>query len=98
MSDTNHPETRVPVDELIAKVENMYLISAQTVPRVAQLYLLRDLWVNTGLWEAFIECLPLVLSGDRAKLTEAEQKLESKVMAIATPIQAFFQSKGVQLT
>jgi hypothetical protein len=98
MSDENHPETRVPVDVLIAKVESLYLISGQTIAHVARLYLCREFLVNTGLWATLIDCLPLAFSGDRAKLDVAEKKLVAKALAIAAPVQTFFQSNGVQLT
>jgi hypothetical protein len=96
MWDDNHPPIEVSVGDLLAMVNRMYDISAKTIVHVAQIYMLRDVLVNTGIWDTFIECLPLALSGDQTKIDDAEQRLVARAETVIEPLQEFFTLRGIQ--
>lgn len=88
--DKNVPRTKVRVDDLFAMVERMYTISAVTIQKVGQLYLLRNLLLDTGVFDLLLDNVPNFLSPDAAKLEAAERELMEKVLPIIQPLQAFF--------
>lgn len=92
MWDKNVPRTEVRVDDLLVMVHRMYLVSAVTMQRVAQLYLLRNLLLNTGLLDALLDSVPDLVSGDNARAEMAEKKLDAKAFKIMEPMQKFFAS------
>jgi hypothetical protein len=96
MWDDNHPPVEVSVDDLLAMVKRMYDISATTIVHVSHIYMLRDVLVNTGIWDTFIECLSLVLSGDQTKIDDAERKLVARAETVIEPLQEFFTLRGIQ--
>ena len=91
MWDKNIPRTEVKVDGLLAIVQRIYLISAVTMQRVAQLYLLRNLMLNTGLLEVMVSSIPEVFSGDAARQQAAEDLLIKKGGEIIQPMKNFFE-------
>jgi hypothetical protein len=90
MWDKNVPRTEVSVDDLLAMVQRMYSVSAVTMQRVAQLYLLRNLLLNTGLLDALLDSVPDLVSGDHARVEIAEKRLDAKAFEIMEPVQKFF--------
>lgn len=90
MWDRNHERTKVRVDDLLEMVQLMYLISGRTIMYVSQLYMFRDFLVNTGLFNIFVDCIPLVISHDEQRLAEAEQKMSEYSDALIEPIGKFF--------
>jgi hypothetical protein len=93
MWDKNVPRTEVRVDDLLAIVQRMYSISAVTIQRVGQLYMLRNMLLDTGMLDVLLESLPDLMSGDAAHQGEAEQRVWTKARVIIEPLQSFF---GVQ--
>jgi hypothetical protein len=94
MWDRNHPRTMVRVDDLLELVQRMYLISAVTIQRVGQLYLLREFYLNTGLLDMFVGCIPHIFSGDEKRLSEAEQEMEEYAKALIAPMEKYFDSQS----
>lgn len=92
MWDKSVPRTEVQVDDLLAMVQRMYSVSAVTMQRVAQLYLLRNLMLNTGLLDDMIGSAPDILSGDAARQQAAEDRLTKKGGDIIEPLRKFFEA------
>jgi hypothetical protein len=92
MWDKNVPRAEVRVDDLFAMVQRMYSISAITMQRVSQLYLLRNLLLNTGLLDALLDNVTDLISGDHARAEMAEKQLDAKAFEIMEPVQKFFAS------
>jgi hypothetical protein len=92
--DRNHPRTKVRVDDLLEMAQRMYVISAATIQRVAQLYMLRDFFLNTGLFDMFLECAPHIFAGDEERLAAAEQQMSEYARSLIEPLENFFDLKG----
>lgn len=92
MWDKNVPRAEVRVDDLFAMVQRMYSVSAITMQRVSQLYLLRNLLLNTGLLDTLLDSVPDLISGDHARAEMAEKQLDAKAFEIMESVQKFFAS------
>jgi hypothetical protein len=92
MEAKNVQPVKVRVDDLLALVQRMYRISAVTIHRVGQLYMLRDLYLNTGLFDVFIEHIPHIYAGDEKRVAVAEQELMEYVKTLLEPLKEFFDS------
>lgn len=90
--DKNVPRTKVRVDDLSAMVERMYTVSAVTIQKVGQLYLLRNLLLDTGLFDLLLDNIPNFASPDAAKREAAERGVMKKVLPMMQPLQTFFSA------
>lgn len=90
MWDRNHARTKVRVDDLLEMAQRMYVISAATIQRVAQLYMLRDFFLNTGLFDMFVECTPYIFAGDEERLAAAEREMSEYARSLIEPLENFF--------
>lgn len=88
----NVQPVKVRVDDLLALVQRMYRISAVTIHRVSQLYMFRDLYLNTGLFDIFIENIPHIYSGNEKRIAIAEQELIEYGKTLLEPLNEFFDS------
>jgi hypothetical protein len=86
----NHPRTKVRVDDLLEMAQRMYVISAATIQRVAQLYMLRDFFLNTGLFDMFVGCAPYIFASDEQRLAAAEQEMSEYAKSLIEPFETFF--------
>lgn len=92
MWDKKIPRAEVKVDDLLAMVQRMYSVSAVTMQRVAQLYLLRNLLLNTGLLSDIIDSLPDTFSGDSTRQQAVEDRLTKRGGEILEPMRDFFEA------
>jgi hypothetical protein len=92
MWDKNIPRSEVKIDVLLAMVRRIYLVSAITMQRVAQLYLLRNLFLKTGLIEDLVSIMPDALSGDSARQQAAEEHFLKKSGEVVEPMRKFFET------
>lgn len=92
MWDRNRVRVKVRVDDLLEMVRRMYLISAVTIQRVGQLYMFREVFYNTGLFDMFVECIPLAVSGDEKRLAAAEQQIMEYGRTLIEPMEKFLDS------
>lgn len=92
MWDKNVPRTEIRAADLLEMVRRMYSVSAVTMQRVAQLYLLRNLMLHTGLLDALLGGIPDLVSGDAARAEMAEKQLDNKLSEITEPMRMFFAS------
>ncbi len=93
MWDRTHEPTKVRVDDLLEMTMRMYTISGVTISRVAQLYFMRDFFVNTGLFDKFVGLVPAFFSRHEARMTAAEQEFENHAKTLTAPMVAFFNPK-----
>jgi hypothetical protein len=89
MWDERHPRSTISVDELYAKLLAMYRIAGPTIARVGQLYLMRNVFIDTGLVDAFIDNIPRFLSTDEAERKAAELEVTEKANKVFGPLQSF---------
>ncbi|HKP46315.1 MAG TPA: hypothetical protein VJT50_06925 [Pyrinomonadaceae bacterium] len=92
MWDRNVPAIEVRVDDLVAIANRMYSISATTIQRVAQLYMLRNTLLNTGLLDSLLSCLRDLTSADVRAQRAAEERLIATARIVTAPLEAFFNS------
>lgn len=92
MWDKKIPRAEVKVDDRLAMAQRIYSVSAVTMQRVAQLYLLRNLLLNTGLLSDMLDSLPDALSGDVARQQAAEDRLTKRGEEIIEPMREFFEA------
>jgi hypothetical protein len=92
MWDKNVERKAVQVDELYTMVKRMYLISGVTVQRVGQLYMFRNLFIESGLLDAFIEFLPHLFTLDEQKVRDAEERLFDRAHDMIRPLEEFFNA------
>ena len=92
MWDERRPKSNIPVGELYAKLVDMYLIAGPTFARVGQLYLLRNVALNTGMAGAFINNIPRLLSEEEAERAAAEAEIEEKAERVFGPLRSFVNS------
>jgi hypothetical protein len=90
MWDERHPWSTITVDELYAKLLAMYRIAGPTFARVGQLYLMRNVFFDTGLVDAFIGNIPRFLSTDEAERKAAELEMSEKANNVFGPLRSFF--------
>jgi hypothetical protein len=88
----NVQPVKVRVDDLLELVQRMYRISAMTIHRVGQLYMFRDLFLNTGLFDIFVENIPHIYSGNKKRIAIAEQELMEYGKTLLEPLKEFFDS------
>jgi hypothetical protein len=96
MWDRKRPETLIPVNELLDRVERMYQISSQTIQRVGQLYAIRNLFRDTGLHDEFVAKWPTFLSGNEEDIRKADSELADRAQTSFAPMIAFFNAHGIQ--
>jgi hypothetical protein len=92
MEAKNVQPVKVRVDDLLALVQRMYRISAVTIHRDGQLYMIRDLYLNTGLFDLFVENSPHIYSGKEKRIAIAEQELMEYAQTLLEPLKEFFDS------
>jgi hypothetical protein len=90
MWDRNHERTKVRVSDLLEMMQRMYFISGTTIMHVSQLYMFRDVFVNTGLFKMFVDCIPLVIAHDELRLSMAEQEMKKVGETLIEPMGKFF--------
>lgn len=90
MWDKNVPPVEVSVDDLLAIVNRMYSMSAITIQRVAQLYMLRNTLLKTGLLDSLFFCVRDLTSTDILVQRAAEERLIASARTVTAPLEAFF--------
>jgi hypothetical protein len=94
MWDDNTPQSSIAVTELIGQLNEIYQISGPTIERVAQLYLLRDVYDRTGLLDALCDNVPAFLSLDQERMKEAEKDISVKTEAAFEPLKKLLEANG----
>jgi hypothetical protein len=92
--DKNHARPKVRVDDLLRMVQRMYLISANTIQRVGQLYMFREFYLNSGLLDMLLEAVPYIFAGDEEKLASAEQRMMEHAKPLFEPLERFFEPQN----
>ncbi|MDQ2938682.1 MAG: hypothetical protein M3R67_14450, partial [Acidobacteriota bacterium] len=94
MWDDKVPPSTIPVKDLIDRVNDMYQISGPTLERVAQLYLFRNVFEQTGLIEVFVASFPRILSLDQAEVAKAEREIFAKAETAFGPLKRMLEANG----
>ncbi|MFZ1701029.1 MAG: hypothetical protein WBO10_03995 [Pyrinomonadaceae bacterium] len=69
-------------NDLLALTEDMYRLAGETVARVGQLYMFRDVFRNMGLREIFIDHIPRIAFEEDSQKAEAlEEKMRKDIAA-----------------
>jgi hypothetical protein len=94
MWDDNVAPSTITVNELVAKLNDMYQISGPTLERIAQLYLFRNVLCKTGLIDAFFDNFPRFLSLDEAEIAKAEKEILAKAEKAFGPLKRMLEANG----
>ena len=68
----------IRTDDLLVLTEDMYQLAGETIVRVGQLYMFREIFRNTGLREIFIDHLPKIAFEKDPKKAEALEEIMKK--------------------
>jgi hypothetical protein len=92
LRDRNTQPFKVQVDALLDMVRRMYVISGNTITRVSQLYLFRELFLESGMLEVMLHQIPSFLSADNNSVASAEKEVMDYAQELMTPLQQWFAS------
>lgn len=87
--DVNGKHGRFAVTELLSRVHRMYTISGPTLLNIAQLYMLREVALKTGLLDTMRKLSGDLFGSDEGKRIHAEQRLASRLEDSFTPLRSF---------
>lgn len=74
--DSDRNPTAIRTNDLLALTEDMYQLAGETVARVGQLYMFREVFRNMGLREIFIDHIPVIaFEKDPLKARDLEEKM-----------------------
>jgi hypothetical protein len=96
--DSKRPRIRIPVDLLLEKVKRMYQVSAVTLPRVAQVYLIRNTFLDPTIAGLMFEAFNFALNHDEMTAKRAEWEFQSKIKSLFAPAEAFAKKHFPQTT
>lgn len=92
MQDRNKAASKVKVDDLLAMVRRMYTISGNTITRVAQLYMFRDVFLETGLLDRLAVYISSYVLEGEGNAASAQKDVTDFAQALVAPLQAWFAS------
>jgi hypothetical protein len=93
--DRKHPRKKIGVEELLIMVQRMYLISANTIQRVGQLYLFREFYLESGLGAMLLESSPEIFADDENRLAAAEQRMKEHANLLFEPLVKFLEPQNL---
>lgn len=76
--DSGRNPIAVRTDELLTLTEDMYRLAGETVARVGQLYMFREIFRNLGLREVFLDHIPKIAFEKDPKKAEALEETMKK--------------------
>ncbi len=80
--DSDRNPIAIRTNDLLALTEDMYQLAGETVARVGQLYMFREIFRNMGLSEIFIDQLPVIaFEKDPRKAKALEDKMQRDLEA-----------------
>lgn len=80
---------RVTTDELLEMAESLYQMSAKTVVFVSQLYLFREIFRDTGFFDACMEYIPrMAVETDLANVQIIEKEFGQQIETIFRSMRA----------
>ncbi len=78
--DSGSNPIAIRTDELLIMTEDMYRLAGETIARVGQLYMFREIFRNMGLREIFIDHIPkIVFEKNAAKAKALEEELKKSL-------------------
>lgn len=90
--DKNSPKTKMTADEIVKISNDATLMCVETFPLVAQLYLLRNFFLNSGFLDLQLEKMPILFSENQSEVSKAEIELSAFAQLMTEPMRNFFQS------
>jgi hypothetical protein len=94
MWDNKVPRSSIPVTDLISRLGDMYQMSGPTIERVAQLYLLRDVFCKTGLLDALCDSIPAFFSLEQERIDAAGKYISERAEAAFAPLKQLLEANG----
>ena len=89
--DKNTPRTKKTADEIVKIASEATFMCVETFPLVAQLYLMRNFFLNSGLLETYFQKMPALTSGNPSEISSAEKELSAFAELIIEPMKEFYQ-------
>ena len=90
--DDNVPEIKITADKLAEIANDVTSICIVTFPLVAQLYFLRDFFLESGLLDIWLEKMPMIASENPLEISKAENELSTFGRLLTKPMRIFFQN------
>lgn len=91
MWDSKVKPQKISVNKLLSIVISMYQIAGPTLLHVYQLYMIRNVFINSGLCEVFKD-MPGLFAQDKGKSKRAEEMISEKVRTAFIPLETFIKS------
>lgn len=89
--DENIPRTKMTANLIVKIANDATSICTETLPRVAQLYFLRNFLADSGFLEIYLQKIPTLASGNQNEVSKAEIELRSFMESLTKPMVNFFQ-------
>lgn len=90
--DRKVSQKRIKVNKLLSTVTDMYRISGPTLLHVYELYMTRDLLVNTGIIDAFFDSLLISPGKKGIKKGNVEKHIIEEIKAVLSPLEEFIKT------
>jgi len=90
--DDNIPKEKMTADEIIKIAKDVTIMCIETFPFTAQLYFLRNFYLNSGLLDISLEKIPALTSGNPLEISKAENELSDFGKLLTEPMRNFFQN------
>lgn len=94
MWDEKKPPSSVQVDELVTRLNDMHQMSGPTIERVAQLYLIRDVFCKTGLFDALCDSIPAFVSLEQERIDAAGKYMAEQAEVAFGPLKQLLEANS----
>jgi hypothetical protein len=89
--DRKIPKMKKTADEIVKVVSEVTFLCVETFPLVAQYYLMRNLFLNSGLLDAYLQKMPALTSENPLEVSKANKELSDIGQSLFEPMKDFFQ-------
>jgi hypothetical protein len=90
--DKKTPTTKMSANEIVKIANEVTSMCVETFPLVAQLYLIRNFYLNSGFLDLLLEKMPALISENPEEVSKAEKELSDFGQLLTEPMQNFFQN------
>jgi len=89
--DRNTELIKMSADEIVKIANDATLMCVVTFPLIAQLYFLRNFYLDSGLLDIYLQNIPALTSGNALETSKAENEFLAFGQLLTEPMRVFFQ-------
>ena len=89
--DRNTQPIKMSASEIVKIANDATLMCVETFPLIAQLYFLRNFYLNSGLLDIYLQNIPALTSGNALEISKAENEISAFGQLLTEPMRVFFQ-------